>query len=74
MRYDTAGRFSRFGQWWLRLRLRMPSCDWLRPTILPDLSHLTDYNDLPDHLRRDIGLPEPLQHMDWKAIRDKGLL
>lgn len=68
MRYDDSRRLGAFGSVWLRFRLRMAGYSWFHPLILPDFEGLTD------HLRRDIGAPEPRQHMDWKALQDMGRL
>ncbi|WP_201864210.1 hypothetical protein [Microvirga soli] len=50
---------------WLRLKL------WLRPALLRNDSVVLDLKELSDHERRDIGLPEPLRYMDWRALKDQ---
>ena len=66
MRYDEHDRMDGISGAWLRFKLRMSGYPWIRPVILSDLDSLTD------HLRRDIGAPEPTRYMDWKALRDIG--
>jgi len=46
----------------------MSGYPWFHPVILPD------FDGLSDHQRRDIGAPEPVRHMDWKALQDMGRL
>ena len=68
MRYEDARRLRGTGSFWLRLRL------WLHPhprrgsTPIHNLSHLSD------HERRDIGLPEQVRYMDWRALKGNGWL
>jgi hypothetical protein len=68
MRYDDARRLDGAGGFWLRFRLRMAGYSWFHPVILPDVP------DLDDYLRRDIGLPDQVRYMDWKALQEKGRL
>ena len=68
MRYDESHRPGSLGSVWLRFKLRMSGYPWLHPVILPD------FDGLSDHQRRDIGVPEPIRHMDWKALQDVGRL
>ena len=65
MRYEETRRLRGIESAWLRLKLRLrPDC--LRTdTAISDLSHLSD------HERRDIGLPEPVRYMDWRALKDQ---
>jgi hypothetical protein len=64
MRYEKPRRIRGVESAWLRLKL------WFQPTpvrcgqILGDLSHLSD------HERRDLGLPTPVQYMDWRLLKD----
>ncbi|MBM6595661.1 hypothetical protein [Microvirga pudoricolor] len=65
MRYDDLRRLDGVGGLWLRFKLRMTGYPWFRPVILPDVPDLNEY------LRRDIGLPDQVQYMDWKALKDQ---
>lgn len=68
MRYVDSRRVSGVGSVWLRLRLWLaPPYRKSRPAPMArDLSHLSD------HERRDIGLPEPVRYVDWRALRESG--
>ena len=69
MRYEDVRRVSGVESAWLRLRL------WLRPVsrhngapLIDNLSHLSD------HDRRDIGIPDPVRYVDWRSLKDRGLI
>ena len=65
MRYEETRRLRGIESAWLRLKL------WLRPALLRSDSVVLDLRELSDHERRDIGLPEPLRYMDWRALKDQ---
>ncbi len=67
MRYDDARRLRGVGSVWLRLKL------WLRPAFRRTRPVIWDFDALSDHERRDIGLPEPVRFMDWRALKDSRL-
>jgi hypothetical protein len=71
MRYDDVLHSRSLSGFWFRFKLRMAGHDWFRPVILPDASHLSDFSQMTDHQRRDIGLPEPVRYMDWKELQDR---
>jgi uncharacterized protein YjiS (DUF1127 family) len=65
MRYEDARRSRGVESVWLRLKL------WFSSTRSHRRS-LADLSRLSDHERRDIGLPEPVRYMDWRALKDEG--
>jgi hypothetical protein len=65
MRYEDARRLRGVESTWLRLKR------WLRPTRPQKPVIISDLGALSDHLRKDIGLPEPVRYMDWRALRDE---
>ncbi|MBQ0822994.1 hypothetical protein HPT29_013945 [Microvirga terrae] len=65
MRYDDARRLRGAEGAWLRLKL------WFRPVSRKTRPVIWDLGALSDHERRDIGLPEPVRYMDWRALRDQ---
>ena len=65
MRYEDARRHSGVESAWLRVKL------WFRPAFPQSGPVISDLGALSDHLRRDIGLPEPARYMDWRALRDQ---
>ena len=65
MRYEETRRLRGIESAWLRLKLR------LRPA-LPRNDHIvSDLSRLSDHERREIGLPDPVCYMDWRALKDQ---
>ncbi|HZH09673.1 MAG TPA: hypothetical protein VEZ24_04825 [Microvirga sp.] len=64
MKYEDARRLRGVESAWLRLKF------WWHSVRLEQRPRMGDLNDLPDHLRRDIGLPEPVRYMDWRALKD----
>jgi len=65
MRYEETRRMRGIGSVWLRLKL------WLRRAPRQTKPVIWDLGALSDHERRDIGLPEPIRYMDWRALRDQ---
>lgn len=63
MRYEDARRLRGVESIWLRVKL------WLRSVHLRDRPPFVDLNRLSDRDRRDIGLPEPVRYMDWRALK-----
>lgn len=64
MKHDVSRRPGGIESAWLRLKL------WL---VVPrGNAPVLDPRDLSDHERRDIGLPDPVRYVDWKALRDNG--
>lgn len=66
MRYAEIRRPRGMEGLWLRLKL------WLSRPAKPCAHVVRDLSDLPDHVRRDIGLPDPVRYVDWRALRDGG--
>lgn len=66
MKYEDARRLRGVESAWLRLKL------WWHSARTDHRPPARELNELSDHLRRDIGLPEPVQYMDWRALKDKG--
>lgn len=65
MRYEDARRIRGIGGAWLRLKL------WLRPIPRTTGPVIGDLGALSDHIRQDIGLPDPARYMDWRVLRDQ---
>ncbi|MCC2652172.1 MAG: hypothetical protein K0Q60_2335 [Microvirga sp.] len=65
MRYEETRRLRGIESAWLRLKLR------LRPALLRNDHIVSDLSRLSDHERRDIGLPDPVCYMDWRALKDQ---
>lgn len=65
MRYEDARRLRGVEGAWLRLKL------WFRPVSWQTGPVIWDLGALSDHERRDIGLPEPVRYMDWRALKDE---
>jgi hypothetical protein len=65
MRYEETRRSRGIESAWLRLKL------WLCPALLRNDSIVSDLSHLSDHERRDIGLPDPVRYMDWRALKDQ---
>ena len=65
MRYEETRRLRGIESAWLRLKL------WFRPAFLRDDSTISDLGQLSEHERRDIGLPDPVRYMDWRALKDQ---
>ena len=68
MRYEDVGRLRGTESFWLRLRL------WLRPAPRRGSPPIRNLSHLSDHERRDIGLPEQVRSMDWRALKGSGWL
>lgn len=66
MRYDETRRPGGIESAWLRLKL------WLHPSVSQGATASLDTSHLSDHLRCDIGLPEPVRYADWKSLRANG--
>ena len=65
MRYEDARRLRGVESAWLQMKL------WFRPVFQRKGPIISDLNHLSDHERRDIGLPEPIRYMDWRALKDE---
>jgi len=65
MRYEETRRSRGIESAWLRLKL------WLRPALLRNNPVISDLSQLSDHERRDIGLPDLVRYMDWRALKDQ---
>jgi hypothetical protein len=65
MRYEDVRRLRGAESVWLRLKL------WLCSAYAGSRSPTADLNHLSDHERRDIGLPDPVRYMDWRALKDE---
>jgi hypothetical protein len=66
MKHDVSRRPGGIESVWLRLKL------WLHPAVSNGYTGYLDTSDLSDHLRRDIGLRDPVRYADWKSLRDNG--
>ena len=66
MRYNEARRPGGIESVWLRLKL------WIHPAVPHGRIASLDTSHLNDHLRRDIGLPDPVRYVDWKSLRENG--
>jgi hypothetical protein len=64
MKYEDARRLRGVESAWLRLKF------WWQSSHMAHRLPKGDLNDLPDYLRRDIGLAEPVRYMDWRALQD----
>ena len=64
MKYEDARRLRGVESVWLRLKL------WWHSTRMGRRPSMSDLNHLSDHLRRDIGAPESVRYMDWRALQD----
>lgn len=64
MRYEESRRLRGVESAWLSLKL------WFRPSVLRTGQVISDLGRLSEHERRDIGLPEPIRFMDWRALKD----
>ncbi len=65
MRYEDARRLRGVESAWLHVKL------WFRPILPRKGPAVSDLSRLSDHERRDIGLPEPIRYMDWRALKDE---
>lgn len=65
MKYEDASRLHGVESAWLRWKL------WFRPGFRKTPPVIRDLGALTDHERRDIGLPEPVRYMDWRALTEK---
>jgi len=65
MRYEDARRLRGVESAWLHVKL------WFRPAFQRKGRIISDLSQLSDHERRDIGLPEPIRYMDWRALKDE---
>ena len=69
MRHDDIRRLRDVDGIWLRIKL------WLsRPYLRATAPVISDFSDLSEHQRRDIGLPDPVRYLDWKTLRTQGPL
>ena len=68
MRYEDVSRLRGTESFWLRLRL------WLHPAPHRGNPPIRSLSHLSDHERRDIGLPEEVRYMDWRALKGNGWL
>ena len=66
MRYEDVRSLRGMESFWLRLKLFLHSAPRRREPVIGNLSHLSN------HERRDIGLPEPVRFMDWRALKENG--
>jgi hypothetical protein len=66
MKYDESRRPSGIENVWLRLKL------WFHPVVPRRTTASLDTSHITDHVRRDIGLPEPVRYADWKSLRENG--
>jgi hypothetical protein len=62
MRYDDIRRSRGVTGLWLRVRL------WLGRSPKPAAPTISDFDNLTDHQRQDIGLPEQPRYLDWKSL------
>ena len=67
MRHEDVRRLNGIDNLWFRIRLRFRAAPPRRRPIL-NLNHLSD------HLRDDIGVPEPVRYADWRALKDNSSL
>jgi len=65
MRYEDARRLRSVESVWLHVKL------WFRPVFQRKGPIISDLSQLSDHERRDVGLPEPIRYMDWRALKDE---
>ncbi|MET0532535.1 MAG: hypothetical protein ABW003_30165 [Microvirga sp.] len=66
MKYNESRRPGGIESAWLRLKL------WLHPVVPNRTTAFLDTGDLSEHLRRDIGMPDPVRYADWKSLRANG--
>jgi len=65
MKYEDARRLRDVASPWLRLKL------WWHQVRRDRRPPANALNELSDHIRRDIGLQEPVRYMDWRALKDR---
>jgi hypothetical protein len=63
MRYEDVRRLRGVESFWFRFKCWLLPAPRSNKPIVGDLSHLSD------SLRRDIGLPDEVQYMDWRSLR-----
>ncbi len=63
MRYEDVRRLRGVESFWFRFKCWLLSAPCPNKLIVGDLSHLSD------SVRRDIGLPDEVQYMDWRSLR-----
>jgi hypothetical protein len=68
MRYEEIRRPRGMESFWLRLKVWLGPDSPKRTPLIRDLRHLSERE------RCDIGLPEPVRYVDWRALRDEGWL
>jgi len=68
MRYEEARRSRGVESIWLRAKL------WLHASRQKRRPKIRDMRLLSDYERRDIGLAEPVQYVDWRSLRENGWL
>lgn len=66
MKYDETRRPGGIESAWLRLKL------WLHPAFPHRGASSLGTGDLSEHLRRDIGMPDPPRYADWQSLRKNG--
>ena len=66
MRYQDVRRLHGTESFWFRLKLLLQPSLSLRRPVIHNLSHLSD------HERRDIGLPDQVRYVDWRALKENG--
>jgi hypothetical protein len=63
MRYEDVRRLRGVESFWFRFKC------WFLPATRPNKRIIGDLSHLSDSLRRDIGLPDEVQYMDWRSLR-----
>ncbi len=66
MRYEDVRHLRGLEGYWFRLKCRLARSSRQPKPAVTNLSHLSD------HERRDIGLPDEIRYMDWRALRRNG--
>lgn len=66
MRYEDARRLRGAESFWLYLKLLFHPTSRRSGPLVHNLSHLSDYE------MRDIGLPDQIRYVDWRALRESG--
>jgi hypothetical protein len=66
MRYEDVRRLRGVESFWSGLKFWLHAAPRDRKPLIMDLSHLSD------HQRRDIGLPEQVRYVDWRALKANG--
>jgi hypothetical protein len=66
MKYEDVRRLRGVDGVWLRLKFWLRSVPRPRKPVITNFSHFSDYD------RRDIGLPEEVRYVDWRALKANG--